>query len=248
MPPDLSFRTEHQQHQEEEYVFPYHWNIQKNTRKGVVFFSYWERAIALAGDLRGKQILDAGCGDGFFASLLQKKGAVVTGVDYSDRAIAFACLLEPHAEFLHASMATLPCSDALFDVVFSTEVFEHIPLDERAHAVKELFRVLKPGGALIVTSPSVLLPYNPKHEEHFTLDGFQNTFAPPFRMVSVEGQDRAGRLADLFWGATRIFRNRFWVLPYLIDVWTLVFYPVFMNKAPLHQARRFIGVFQKERQ
>ena len=105
------------------------------------------------GDVKGKRILDVGCGKGRFARVMSHKGAVVTGLDLSG-----SLLLEAQrigvGVFLQGSATALPFSDATFDCVFSVEVIEHVPDVEKA--VAEMARVLKKGGKIMIIDKNKL--------------------------------------------------------------------------------------------
>jgi SAM-dependent methyltransferase len=240
---------ERQHIQEEEYRFPYHWHVRDDTRKGMVFHGYWRLALELAGNLADKIVLDAGCGDGFFTFLLTEEKEAVTkivGVDYSERAITFARLLVPRASFVAADLRSLPFVGAYFDSIFLVEVLEHIPLEQRAVVVAELARVLKPGGRLIVTVPSIFQPVIDKHEEHFTIKTLRAALAPHFsEYETIIGQDRAGWFGKIFLISWRLWDNRFWRIKPLAAFWTKILYRRFLNKTLPQRGRRIIGVFRK---
>jgi SAM-dependent methyltransferase len=102
-------------------------------------------------ELRGKLVLDAGCGMGRFAEIVHRYGGEYVGVDYSfaiDAAQANAGHLNG-VHFVQADLFHLPFADEVFDVVMSLGVLHHTPDPRRAFA--SLPRVLKPGGRLTVT-------------------------------------------------------------------------------------------------
>jgi 2-polyprenyl-3-methyl-5-hydroxy-6-metoxy-1,4-benzoquinol methylase len=104
-------------------------------------------------DLRGKAFLDGGSGGGHFSAAACHRGANVTSLDVGPN------LLEQvkkrcDSTRVIGSILDLPFPDESFDVVMSTEVIEHTPDPERG--VRELCRVVRPGGVLVVTSPNRL--------------------------------------------------------------------------------------------
>lgn len=104
------------------------------------------------GDMNGKLALDAGCGKGRFARVLKDQNPQVAIVAL-DLALAMLAHVRPP---LHACCATLtqyPFRDNSFDFVFATESLEHaVDIDA---AVRELTRVLKPGGRLVIIDKNV---------------------------------------------------------------------------------------------
>ncbi|MDP3724278.1 MAG: class I SAM-dependent methyltransferase [bacterium] len=102
--------------------------------------------IQRATDLRGKHILDAGCGTGMVLEHLQKlvgKNGRAEGVDMSAEAIHF-CTQRNLRGITQGSLTKLPYEKETFDLVTSFDVIEHIQDDKRALA--EIARVLKKGG------------------------------------------------------------------------------------------------------
>ena len=96
-------------------------------------------------------ILDAGCGTGINLDYLAEFGRV-TGVDVAEEAIEF-CRRRGNDQVRRADLTHLDgWADAQFDLVTALDVVEHID-DDRA-AVRELVRVTRPGGYLLVTVPS----------------------------------------------------------------------------------------------
>jgi SAM-dependent methyltransferase len=119
---------------------------------------WWYRNTrALVGDLlapwltRAHRILDAGCGPGGNGAWLAQHGAVV-GVDVSPDALAFVRARRPETRPVRASLETLPFPDASFDVVVGITVLYTVDDDRRA--LRELARVLAPGGALLLFEPA----------------------------------------------------------------------------------------------
>lgn len=232
--------------QESEYFLPYHWLVERASKKGAVYFGYWEMALRLAGNLSGKDVLDAGSGDGFFTSLVARKNPrSVVGADYSARAVLFAKLLVADAEFHVEDLSRLTFPNQSFDIVFLIEVLEHVPYSAQENLLKELLRVLRDDGILIVSSPSVLMPVIEKHEQHFSESTFRDALAPFFTAAKIVGQDRAGYLRSVYLFMFRFAKNRFWTIHPLVRFLSVVFYPRFLNEAPLSRARRYVGIFKK---
>jgi SAM-dependent methyltransferase len=102
-------------------------------------------------ELKGKLVLDAGCGMGRFAEIFQNYGATYVGMDFSyaiDAAHDNAGHLS-NVHFVQADLFQPPFADEAFDLIISLGVLHHTPDPRRAFA--SLPRALKPGGKLSIT-------------------------------------------------------------------------------------------------
>jgi SAM-dependent methyltransferase len=106
--------------------------------------------LALAGDVAGRRILDAGCGSGPLSAALRDQGAIVTGVDSSVKMLELARRrLGDGADLQVADLGNpLPFPDGAFDDVVASLVLHY--LEDWTAPLAELRRVLTPGGRLIV--------------------------------------------------------------------------------------------------
>jgi ubiquinone/menaquinone biosynthesis C-methylase UbiE len=131
----------------------------------------WMRAQLrdIAGDAT---ILEVGCGDGSFTRNLAEHSSRVTAVDISASQIELNTRAHPEIRFVQHDVAQrFPFANEAFDVIWCSEVLEH--LFDPGFAVREMHRVLGPGGRLLVTVPyhgvikDVLIALF-KWEEHFS--------------------------------------------------------------------------------
>lgn len=101
-------------------------------------------------DLRGKRVLDVGCGGGVLADSLARKGAQVTGIDLASKALRVAKLHALEAgttgvEYREVSAEALADEDpAGYDVVTCMEMLEHVP--DPGSVVRACASLVKPGG------------------------------------------------------------------------------------------------------
>jgi 2-polyprenyl-3-methyl-5-hydroxy-6-metoxy-1,4-benzoquinol methylase len=122
-------------------------------------------------------VVDIGCGNGSFLSLFQDRGWDLHGSDYSTTGIEIARSNYPNIRFSLANAESMPEELASragrFDVVLNTEVIEHV-YNPRG-LLKTCYSLLKPGGALVLTTPyhgylkNLLLAATGKLDGHFTV-------------------------------------------------------------------------------
>jgi SAM-dependent methyltransferase len=110
-------------------------------------------AFLRAGVSDGDRALDLGCGEGSLTAELARAGAAPVGVDVATGAIQRAQRRHPGLEFRVIPIdGPLPFDDGSFDVIWSSDVIEHVA--DTARWLSEARRVLAPGGRLLVTTPS----------------------------------------------------------------------------------------------
>lgn len=110
-------------------------------------------------------VLDVGCGVGRVSALLHEQGLDVTGIDVSEPLVAEAQSLFPEVDFHIADIRRTPFDSATFDyVVFSFYGLDYLlPKAERVTALREMYRVLKPGGLAVFSTHNSwhpLLPFS----------------------------------------------------------------------------------------
>jgi 2-polyprenyl-3-methyl-5-hydroxy-6-metoxy-1,4-benzoquinol methylase len=131
-----------------------------NSKNPLVRFVHRQRLDAIAAMLpraANLKVLDAGCGEGHLLKrLYQSQPAnIYYGVDVTEVALQKAKERCPFAELGKMDISRLDFPNGFFDVVTITEVLEHII--DYENVATELKRVLKPGGALIITFPNEVL-------------------------------------------------------------------------------------------
>jgi SAM-dependent methyltransferase len=100
-----------------------------------------------------RKILDVGCGTGGMFLLLKDYG-YPTGIDDSELAIGFSARRRL-AHLVHAALPHLPFADASFDLVSAFDVLYHRRVRDDQAALKEIARVLKPHGYLVITDSAL---------------------------------------------------------------------------------------------
>ncbi|MBK1786095.1 class I SAM-dependent methyltransferase [Prauserella cavernicola] len=145
----------------------------ERTVPGVPEENYWytrhEAAyLALLPYCSNAVVLEAGCGEGYGASLIAEHAARVLALDYDEQTTAHVKRRYPRIDPVRGNLAFLPVAEGTIDVVANFQVIEH--LWDQDGFLAECARVLRPGGRLLVTTPNRLTftpdsdtPLNPYH-------------------------------------------------------------------------------------
>ena len=118
--------------------------------------SWWVRSMhefgrrLLGGIPRSVSVLDAGCGSGATLHWLAPLVDESVGLDVSLPGLARARRAAPLGHYLAASASSLPFTGARFDLVVSTDVLQHLQIPDRQLAISETYRVLRPGGRVLL--------------------------------------------------------------------------------------------------
>jgi len=123
----------------------YHRQLSPDWEFYPTYLAKLERVRAYLGALPAPtRVLDAGCGEGVLVDEFAGRLAI-EGLDtnYSSERV------------LRGSLTALPYADASFDRALCLDVLEHLTFPEQGEALTELFRVVKPGGELLVTVPNL---------------------------------------------------------------------------------------------
>ncbi|OMC03186.1 SAM-dependent methyltransferase [Mycobacterium sp. NS-7484] len=145
----------------------------ERTIPGLAEENYWFRRHEvvyrrLADRCAGRDVLEAGCGEGYGADLLADVARKVIALDYDEATVAHVRARYPRVEIRHGNLAELPLADQSVDAVVNFQVIEH--LWDQGQFVSECFRVLRPGGVFLVSTPNRITfspgrdtPLNPFH-------------------------------------------------------------------------------------
>lgn len=145
----------------------------ERTVPGIPEENYWFRRheaayAALLPFCEGATVLEAGCGEGYGAALIAGVAGRVIALDYDAPTTKHVSQRYPELSVLRGNLALLPLTEGSVDVVANFQVIEH--LWDQAAFLAECFRVLRPGGRLLVTTPNRItftpdsdVPLNPYH-------------------------------------------------------------------------------------
>ncbi len=131
---------------------------------------YWNRYVASLP--RGAKVLDVGCGTGEQLAELLDAGLEVSGVEPAEKMRAAAHSRLPAGTVRDGSILNLPFENSTFDFVYAIEVLRYLMHDDNLNGLREVHRVLKPGGIFFGTFVNL-----------YALDGF-NLLVGARRLVS----------------------------------------------------------------
>jgi ubiquinone/menaquinone biosynthesis C-methylase UbiE len=135
----------------------------------------------------GDSILDAGVGTGNLALLLEKEGARVVGLDFSEGALDAYKRKNSKASVVKADLTqSLPFEENYFDTIVSNNVLYNIPREKRGAVIREFERVLKPGGRIVLSNIhknfKPIKIYFESFKKNIKKDGFLTTLFLAVRM------------------------------------------------------------------
>jgi SAM-dependent methyltransferase len=194
---------------------------QECDEKSDIYMEHMERyrfAVDLVGV--GDKILDIACGMGYGAEMMATKGAAeVWGGDIDQQAIkeAKGKYKRENLHFRVMEVTQVPFEDNYFDLVVSFETIEHI--DKYLNFIKEIKRVLKPGGQLIISTPDRKISQqldiqNPFHKKEFIKREMVDLLQTDFREIKCYGQRGVRRMKlsqKLFHRAYSIYHKLNWL-------------------------------------
>ena len=140
--------------------------------------------------------LDVGCGDAAIPFAVAPRVARSLGLDVTDKLIDHAAA-PPNFRFVPTSGWEIPLPDGSVDFAYSNQLMEHLHVEDAMDQLRELFRVLKPGGRYLCRTPSRL---NGPHD----ISCYFDTVATGFHMREYDG-----RALDLLFRETGFRRTRF---------------------------------------
>lgn len=180
----------------------------ERTIPGLDVENYWFRRHEvvyqrLAPRCADREVLEAGCGEGYGADLISRVARRVIALDYDEATVAHVRARYPQVEVMRGNLAELPLADASVDVVVNFQVIEH--LWDQARFVSECARVLRSSGLLMVSTPNRITfspgrdtPINPFHTRELNADELTELLVGAgFSWVSMSGVFHGPRLAEM---------------------------------------------------
>lgn len=147
--------------------------------------AYYDRpaTLGLLGDVQDKDVLDAGCGPGFYSDELVRRGARVIGFDQSMQMVRLArARLGERAVIRHGDLDhALPwLSDSSQDLALMALVIHHV--EDRRLALNELHRVLRPDGRLVLSTSHPTTDWMIHGGSYFTEEAIEETWKQRWRV------------------------------------------------------------------
>src|SRR5262245_9258303 len=161
---------------------------------GQLALEHLHRYVFAAELAHGKDVLDIACGEGYGSAMLAAHANAVTGVDISPEVIAHATerYRMPNLSFIAGTCHKIPLKAASVHLVVSFETIEHV--DQHEKMLKEIKRVLRPRGTLILSSPEksqysdAVEQSNPFHVKELYDSEFRALISAHFKHVAFGGQ------------------------------------------------------------
>ena len=179
----------------------------ERTIPGLAVENYWFRRhevvyLRCADICAGRDVLEAGCGEGYGADLIASVARRVVAVDYDAATVAHVRSRYPRVQVVAANLASLPVPDSSMDVVVNFQVIEH--LWDQPQFITECLRVLRPGGLLMMSTPNRITftpgsdtPVNPFHTRELNAAELRELLTDGgFRVTSMSGVFHGPRLID----------------------------------------------------
>lgn len=156
---------------------------------------------ALKRTSRDTHVLDAGCGYGIYSlTLAQNTHAIIDSIDLTpERIVTLERMKSEQPKLMNnihlqvGSVTNLPFADNSYDLVICSEVIEHVA--DHAQAAKELLRVAKPGGTLIIS-----VPYNSKYNQKiYKKFGHERPGYTKVELLNLFGGENISLVSDFYY-------------------------------------------------
>lgn len=159
-----------------------------------IYIQHYTRYLFSSQFAKNAVVLDIACGSGYGSKILRDAGAeMVYGVDISEETVNYCKekYIDSQMNFAVGSVEKIPIEDASVDLVVSFETIEHVDANAQINFLKEVKRVLKPGGKFIVSTPNLLVypKGNEFHLKELNPVEFEDVLAGYFKNAKVYYQD-----------------------------------------------------------
>ncbi|MBD1935095.1 MULTISPECIES: class I SAM-dependent methyltransferase [Cyanophyceae] len=166
------------------------------------------------GDIRGKRLLDLGCGAGENSVYFARKGALCLASDYSPGMVEVALQLAAangvEIEGRTMNAIALDCPDNSFDIVYASNLLHHLPNPKLA--IREMHRVLKPGGKACFWDPLKHNPVINVYRRMATKVRTEDETPLDINIVNFVKSEFSETSYDTFWLATLWIFLRFYLI------------------------------------
>jgi len=231
------------------YFLPIHWVIDEYSHFGIDYDGYISASLSLL-PKKPVEVLDVGCGPGYLTDKIMKLGHNVIGIDYSERAIAFAKIFVPKAQFYMIDIRELDDHKEFFycfDLVVFVEVLEHIPVEYHKKVLMSLNKCLKKDGRMIITVPSnkFSLKISKWHYKHFALEEILTLLNQTgFQKEKVIFQNKKSWLYSLkFW---KLIENSIYDLVFIRKILKRIFMRFYNITSSENRGTRYIILCKKK--
>lgn len=146
------------------------------------------------GDVAGKRVLDVGCGEGRMCRWLTTQGAHSVGLDPTPEMVAEARSQHSDGEYVEAGAERMPFPDASFDLALSYLTL--IDIENYREAIREIARVLRPGGRLVIANLNSFVTTRPRA-------WYQNDAGEKLHVAVEDYYDERALLLE--WGGVSIY-------------------------------------------
>ena len=163
----------------------------------VTGLEHWHRYMSILEYLENKKVLDIACGSGYGSFLMAEKAETVVGMDISTESIEYAKInyQKENLKYEIGSVTQIPIQEKeIFDIIISYETIEHINEEDQYKFLKEIKRLLKKDGILIISTPNkktytdLTKNKNPYHIKEFYLEEYLNFLKNYFQYIQILGQ------------------------------------------------------------
>jgi len=130
----------------DDYDIGVKWHFQKSNS-----YNWSKQLEKFVNLLKGKKVLDAGCGTGRDIKLFLKNNIEVEGIDYSEESIKKCCSLYPNTSFYVGDFRKIDVPNNFYDGIWSCTSILNTPKNEIPNLLNEFSRILKPSGIMFIS-------------------------------------------------------------------------------------------------